>query len=79
MIFIVVLSAVLLFFLLNVVIQQTSGSDNEFKDILAIVPTIALNLWLLFWQGDPCKAFKNIVSKANKALDSYSAMERGRG
>ena len=78
MAFIIALSAALLFFLLNVVIQQTSGSDNEFKDILAIVPTIALNLWLLFRQGDLCKAVKNIISKANKTLDDpHSDAERG--
>ena len=74
MLFITILSAILLFFLLNVVIQETSGSNNQFKDILAIVPTIVLNLWLVFRQGDFCKAVKNI----NKALgDPLSTAENG--
>ena len=69
MVIIAVLSGVILYFLLNVVIQQTSGSDDQFKDILAIVPTIALNLWLVFRQGDFCKAVENIANKVNKAVD----------
>ena len=69
MLLIIILSAFLLFFLLKVVIQQTSSPDNDFKVILTIVPTIALNLWLLFGQGNLGKAMKNIISKANKNAD----------
>ena len=80
MLFITGLSAVLLFFLLNVIIEQTSGANNEFRDILAIVPTIALNLWLLFKEGNVFHAVKNIVGKANKSVDHdpLSTAEEGR-
>lgn len=66
MIFIIGLSTALLYFLLNVVIQQTSSPNNQFKDILAIVPTIALNLWLLSRQVDIGKALKDIAHKASE-------------
>ena len=66
MIFIIGLSAALLYFLLRVVIQQTSSPNNQFKDILAIVPTIALNLWLLSRHVDIGKALKDIAHKAHE-------------
>ena len=77
--FVTILSMILLFFLLNVVIQMTSGSDNEFKDILTIVPHIALNLWLIFGQGKLGKAIKNIISRDNRNVDHnpLSAAEEG--
>ena len=65
MLFIAILSAILL---LNVIIQETSGSDNQFKDILAIVPTIALNLWLLSRHFNLGEAMKNIATEANKNI-----------
>ena len=73
MLFITIISAILLFFLLNVVIQETSGSDNQFKDILAIVPTIALNLWLLSRHINLGEAVKNIATEANKNIHHDSA------
>ena len=66
MVFIIGLSIALLYFLLNVVIQQTSSPNDQFKDILAIVPTIALNLWLLSRQVDIGKALKDITHKAHE-------------
>ena len=83
MLFIIILSAILLFFLLNVVIQQTSDSDTQFKDILAIVPTIAVNLFLLsVRQGNVGNAASRIANKANYRelnfhRDPYSAAENG--
>ena len=66
MFFIIGLSGLLLYFLLNIVIQQTSNPNNQFKDVLAIVPTIALNLWLLFRQIDFGRALKDIAQRANE-------------
>ena len=72
MVFIIGLSIALLYFLLNVVIQQTSSPNDQFKDILAIVPTIALNLWLLSRQVDIGKALKDIVHKAHEYSHHHS-------
>ena len=74
MMFVTVLSAILLSFLLNVVFEQTSDLTNEFKDAIAILPTIILNLWLIYKNGDWFKATKNI---ADEVSDPLSLAEQG--
>ena len=64
------ISAPLLYFIMNIIIDQTSMSNDQFKDILAIIPTIALNTWLLIRYGNISHTIKEILGKATK-----SAME----
>ena len=64
------ISAPLLYFIMNIIIDQTSTSNDQFKDILAIIPTIALNTWLLIRYGNISHTIKDILGKATK-----SAME----
>lgn len=64
---VIYLSWRLLHFLLIIIIDQTSNPNDQFKDILAILPTIALNGWLLFKQGNIMHVLKDVVSKANKS------------
>ena len=59
-------SAPALFFLMQIVIDQTSSSNNDFKDLLTILPTIALNAWLLLKHGDIIHAMKEIMKSAIK-------------
>ena len=66
--FVIYLSWRLLHFLMIIIIDQTSNPNNQFKDILAILPTIALNGWLLFKKGNIMRALKDVVSKANKSI-----------
>lgn len=65
-IFVIYVSWRLLNFLLTVIIDQTTYPNDDFKNILAILPTIALNIWLILKQGNVLYALKDIVSKANK-------------
>ena len=64
--FMIVVSAPALYFLMQIVIDQTSNSNNDFKDLLSILPTIALNAWLLLKHGDIIHAMKEIVKSAAK-------------
>ena len=64
--FMIVVSAPALYFLMRIVIDQTSNSNNDFKDLLSILPTIALNAWLLLKHGDIIHAMKEIVKSAAK-------------
>ena len=59
-------SAPALFFLMQIVINQTSSSNNDFKDLLTILPTIALNAWLLLKHGDIIHTMKEIMKSAIK-------------
>lgn len=70
--FVIYLSWRLLHFVLIIIIDQTADPNDQFKDILAILPTIALNVWLLLKQGNITHALKDMVSKANK-----TTMEHG--
>ena len=64
--FMIGVSAPALYFLMRIVIDQTSNSNNDFKDLLSILPTIALNAWLLLKHGDIIHAMKEIVKSAAK-------------
>ena len=64
--FMIGVSAPALYFLMQIVIDQTSNSNNDFKDLLSILPTIALNAWLLLKHGDIIHAMKEIVKSAAK-------------
>ena len=59
-------SAPALFFLMQIIIDQTSSSNNDFKDLLTILPTIALNAWLLLKHGDIIHTMKEIMKSAIK-------------
>jgi hypothetical protein len=65
------ISVPLLYFVMSIVIDQTSDSSNQFKDILTLIPTIALNVWLLWQHRSIPHAVKNIVSKANASAKEH--------
>ena len=65
------MSAPLLYFIMNIIIDQTSTSNDQFKDILAIIPTIALNTWLLIRYGNISHFVKDIMGKATKSAMEY--------
>ena len=69
---VIYLSLMLLHFILSVIIDQTSDSNHQFRDILAILPTIALNGWLLFKHGNIVPVLKNIISNINKTTIEHS-------
>lgn len=71
---VIYLSWKLLYFLMTVVIDQTSDPNDQFRDILAILPTIALNGWLLFKQGNIIHVLKDVVSKANKTTMEHKPL-----
>ena len=66
LLFVITISAPALYFLMQIVIDQTSSSNNDFKDLLTIIPTIALNAWLLLKHGDITHAMKEIMKSAIK-------------
>ena len=71
------MSAPLLYFIMNIIIDQTSASNDQFKDILAIVPTIVLNTWLLIRYGNISHAIKDILGKATKSAMEHHDSHHG--
>lgn len=53
----------MLYFILNLTIEQTDLTD-DFKDILAILPTIAINLFFLYKRRDIAHFAKDVVDDA---------------
>ena len=68
-----------LYFLMQIVIDQTSNSNNDFKDLLSILPTIALNAWLLLKHGDIIHAMKEIMKSAAKEQTLHASEATTRG
>ena len=46
-VFLIAVSAILIYFLIHIVIDQTNAND-QFRDIFAVIPTVILNMWLIY-------------------------------
>ena len=65
--FVLYVSWRLLHFILTMIVEQTANGNNKFNDILAILPTIAINGWLLFKKGDVLHILKDAVGEVIKS------------
>ena len=65
--FVIYVSWKLLHFILIIIIEQTSDPNNEYNNLLAILPTVAINGWLLLKKGVFKHALKEVIGKAVKS------------
>lgn len=67
--FVIYVSWKVLHFILILIVEQTANETSKFTDILAILPTIAINGWLLFKKGDVLHILKDIVGEIMSSME----------